>query len=135
IVMGWKTRPLSNERDALDTVFVKLTAAPKPIQLDGLPENVVPIVHHTQDIQCKMPNDKTITISRDQVSLLPNFAMTDFNSQGRTRPFNVCDLQNCGSHQSMYTCLSRGSSFDGTLIVQGFDSRKLTQGVSGHLRQ
>ncbi|KAI0747731.1 hypothetical protein C8Q80DRAFT_1103340, partial [Daedaleopsis nitida] len=61
--------------------------------------------------------------------------MTDFASQGRTRPFNVCDLQNCRTHQSAYTCLSRGSTLDGTIIVQAFDSNKLTGGIAGSLRQ
>ena len=61
--------------------------------------------------------------------------MTDFASQGRTRPNNVCDIQNCPTHQSVYTCLSRGSTLDGTVIVQSFDSSKLTGGISGSLRQ
>ncbi|KAI0753004.1 hypothetical protein C8Q80DRAFT_1097109 [Daedaleopsis nitida] len=61
--------------------------------------------------------------------------MTDFASQGQTQPFNVCDLQNCRTHQSVYTCLSRGSTLDGTIIVQAFDSNKLTGGIAGSLRQ
>ncbi|KAI9069010.1 hypothetical protein FKP32DRAFT_1560551 [Trametes sanguinea] len=61
--------------------------------------------------------------------------MTDFGSQGRTRPHNVCDLQNCQSHQSIYTCLSRGSTLDGTIIVQPSDASKLTGGITGSLRQ
>ncbi|KAI0717654.1 hypothetical protein C8Q72DRAFT_759117, partial [Fomitopsis betulina] len=61
--------------------------------------------------------------------------MTDFGSQGRTRPHNVCDLQNCRSHQSIYTCLSRGSTYNRTIIVQPFYPRKLTGGISRSLRQ
>ncbi|KAI0705715.1 hypothetical protein C8Q76DRAFT_591558, partial [Earliella scabrosa] len=61
--------------------------------------------------------------------------MTDFASQGRTRPYNVCDLQNCKTHQSVYTCLSRGSTLEGTIIVQSFDTSKFTGGISGSLRQ
>ncbi|KAH9949757.1 hypothetical protein B0H21DRAFT_688035 [Amylocystis lapponica] len=61
--------------------------------------------------------------------------MTDFNSQERTRPDNVCDLQNYRSYQSVYTCLSRGSTYDGTIIVQGYDPLKITSGISGYLRQ
>ena len=33
-----------------------------------------------------MPNDKEIWISRSQIPILPNFSMTDYASQGRTRP-------------------------------------------------
>jgi len=36
-------------------------------------------------------------------------------------PLNVVDLHNCRSHQSVYTCLSRSASIDGTILVQGFD--------------
>ncbi|KAK7677027.1 hypothetical protein QCA50_019992 [Cerrena zonata] len=52
-----------------------------------------------------------------------------------TRPFNVIDLNNCKNHQSVYTCLSRGSSAKGTLIIQGFSDQKVTGGLSGFLRQ
>ncbi|KAH9831731.1 uncharacterized protein C8Q71DRAFT_798821 [Rhodofomes roseus] len=61
--------------------------------------------------------------------------MTDFSSQGRTRPYNVVDLQNCKNHQSVYRCLSRGSTYQGTIIVQGFDNSKFMGGVTGWLRQ
>ena len=54
---------------------------------------------------------------------------------GRTRPFNVVDLQNCRTAQLVYTCLSRSSSADGTLIIQGFDPQHITGGHSGYLRQ
>ena len=67
--------------------------------------------------------------------MLPNFAMTDFGSQGRTRVWNVCDLNLCRSHQSVYTCLSCGSTLEGTIIVQPFNADKLTGGIAGSLRQ
>ncbi|KAI0348766.1 hypothetical protein OH77DRAFT_1379468, partial [Trametes cingulata] len=135
VVVGWKAKPIDEDKETLETLFVKLTAAPTTVQLEGLPENVVPISQQAQKVQCKMPNGRTLTISRSQVSVVPNFAMTDFGSQGRTRPNNVCDLQNCRSHQSIYTCLSRGSTYEGTIIVQPFDASKLTRGISGSLRQ
>ena len=137
VVVGWTTRPIPNAEDkfALDTLFVKLTAAPTTIQVNGLPENVVPLTHSKRKVKCKMPNGRILEIERDQVPVVPNFAMTDFASQGRTRPFNVCDLQNCRTHQSVYTCLSRGSTLNGTIIVQSFDSTKLTGGIAGSLRQ
>lgn len=119
VVVGWTTRPIPNTEDkfALDTLFVKLTAAPTTVKVDGLPENVVPLTHSKRKVKCKMPNGRILEIERDQVPVVPNFAMTDFASQGRTRPFNVCDLQNCRSHQSVYTCLSRGSTLHGTITV------------------
>ncbi|OSX55745.1 hypothetical protein POSPLADRAFT_1109608, partial [Postia placenta MAD-698-R-SB12] len=135
IVAGWKVRPLPDNRVALDTLFIRLTSAPTSIQLEGLPENVIPISHQPLRILCKMLNDKTLTILCDQVAVIPNFAMTDFGSQGRTKPDNVVDLQNCKSHQSIYICLWKGSTYDGMIIVQGFDKQKMTGGISGSLRQ
>ena len=67
--------------------------------------------------------------------MLPNFAMTDFGSQGRTSVWNVCDLNLCRSHQSVYTCLSRGSTLEGTIIVQPFNADQLTGSTTGSLRQ
>ena len=135
VVVGWQSRPLTKDKFALDTVFVKLTSPAITIKLGGLPENVVPVTKQALKIHCKMPNGSQLTINREQVPIIPNFAMTDFNSQGRTRAYNVCDLQNCRNHQSVYTCLSRGSSYDGTAIIQGFDGSKVQGGVSGSLRQ
>lgn len=135
IVVGWKSKPISENRKGLEVVFAMLTSPPNPIKLDGLPENVVPIMAQTQAITCQMRYDKEYRISRGQVPILPNFAMTDFSSQGRTRLYNVVDLQNCNTHQSIYTCLSRSASAKNTLIIQGFDSQRITGGLSGYLRQ
>jgi hypothetical protein len=84
---------------------------------------------------CSLPNDDEISLSRDQVLVLPNFAMTDYGAQGRTRPNNVADLNSCKTHQSYYTCLSRSATAAGTIIVQGFDPKIITGGASGYLRQ
>ncbi|EPS96741.1 hypothetical protein FOMPIDRAFT_1129763, partial [Fomitopsis schrenkii] len=59
--------------------------------------------------------------------------MTDFGSQGRTRSYNPCHLTNCRTHQSLYTCLSRSSSYDGTLIIGSLDQSKITGGKIGSL--
>ena len=82
-----------------------------------------------------LPNDEKFHIARTQVEVLINFAMTDFASQGKTRPWNVCDLNNLRSHQSYYTALSRSATADGTLILQGFDPKVITGRCSGALRQ
>ncbi|KAK7026925.1 hypothetical protein R3P38DRAFT_2527174 [Favolaschia claudopus] len=82
-----------------------------------------------------MPGDKAIQISREQVLVLPNFAMTDYASQGKTRPWNVVDLHNCKDHASYYTALSRSATSAGTVIVQGMDPSKITKGIKGYLRQ
>ena len=72
---------------------------------------------------------------RKQVKVLPNFSMTDFAFQGKTRTYNVVDLNNCRMHQSYYTGISCSASVVGTLILQGFDAKKITGGASTALRQ
>ena len=94
---------------------------PTEIQFDGLPKNVVPIYPTTNTIQASLPNDDKVLISRTQIEVLINFAMTDFGAQEKTGPNNVCDLNNLTTHQSYYTALSRSVSAMGTLILQGFD--------------
>ncbi|KAL1942607.1 hypothetical protein VTO73DRAFT_4847 [Trametes versicolor] len=42
--------------------------------------------------------------------VLPNFAMTDYASQGRTGDDNVCHLEYCKNHLAVYTCLTRDAS-------------------------
>jgi hypothetical protein len=136
-VWGWKSSPISPDRDEhiLDTLFVELDHPPRDIHIEGLPKNVVPIYKDRLSVDCQMPNDSTITISRQQIPILPNFAMTVHASQGRTRKNNVCDLSNCQNHMAVYTALSRSSSADGTVILQGFDANKIQGGLSGYLRQ
>jgi len=70
-----------------------------------------------------------------QIEALPNFAMTDYASQGKTRQYNVVDLTYSRSHQGYYTALSRSSSAAGTLILSSFHPSKITGGASGALRQ
>ena len=134
-VAGWKDKKGPHGKRVLDTLFVRLDKPPKDINVDGLPTNVVPILMANKTIPCVFPNDMTESIDRQQVWILPNFAMTDYAAQGKTRPFNVVHLNSCRSHLSYYTALSRSASAAGTVIVQGFDPSKITRGCSGYLRQ
>jgi hypothetical protein len=86
-------------------------------------------------MSCKLPDGSKVSISRSQVEVLPNFAMTDFASQGKTRLKNPVDLNNCRSHQAYHTALSHSSSAKGIVILQGFDPKKITGRASGALRQ
>ncbi|KAF8234152.1 hypothetical protein L208DRAFT_1263147 [Tricholoma matsutake] len=140
IVYDWQTTRGSRGQCMLDTLFVKLVNPPQIqplqiVQLDNLPENVVPLTRTITNTQCVLPNDATINISRSQVEVLPNFAMTDYTSEGKTRPFNVVDLSGARSHQSYCTALSRSASAAGTVIMQGFDTYKTTGGALGALQQ
>jgi hypothetical protein len=61
--------------------------------------------------------------------------MTDYSVQGKTRDFNVVDISKCRTFQGAYTCLSRGTTFSGTLVMREFDNEKLTGELDGELRQ
>ena len=102
----------------------------KTIQIPGLPENVVPLVKGTKTIKCIFPSDLKEDIERQQVHVLPKFAMTDYASQGKNRPKNVAYLSSCFTHMSYYTCLSRSTTAHGTVIMQGFDLSIITRGSS-----
>ena len=134
-VVGWQSTVGQLNQQMLDVLFVKLESPPKTVQIKGLPENVVPLTRSTVFITCKLPDGGQISISRSQVEVLPNFAMTDFASQGKTRPYNPVDINNCRSHQAYYTALSQSSTAKGTIILQGFDPKKITGRASGALRQ
>ena len=61
--------------------------------------------------------------------------MTVYSSQGKTHPTNVMILNSCHDHLSYYTALSRSSTAEGTVIIQGFNPSKITCGAHGSLRQ
>ena len=134
-VCGWQSKTGSRGQRILDTLFVELNNPPSDVQIDGLPKNVVPVFPTTNNIIVTLPNDECYYISRTQVEVLVNFAMTDFALQGKTRPFNVADLNNLSTHQAYYTALSRSATAGGTLILQGFDAGNIMGGCSGALRQ
>ena len=112
-------------------IFVELKNPPTPVKLKGLPLNTVPICRAKQSLYVGFSNKHLLGVNRDQIPLLPNFAMTDYASQGRTRPINIVDLEHCDTHQSVYICLSRALTLKGTvifrmcrhtLIMDGFDN-------------
>ena len=135
IICGWQSKTGCRGQRILDTLFVELKNPPTDVQLDGLPKNVVPVYATTNNVLVTLPNDERYYISRTQVEVLVNFAMTDFASQGKTRLFNVAHLNHLSNHQAYYTALSRSATANGTLILQGFDARIITGGCSGALRQ
>jgi hypothetical protein len=134
-VYSWQSSAGPNNTNILDTLFVKLIDPPITVQLEGLPSNVVPLIRTTVSTNCRLPDDSNLTVSRNQIEALPNFAMTDYASQGKTRQYNVVDLGQTRTHHGYYTALSRGSTASGTLILSGLHSKHITGGASGALRQ
>ncbi len=142
-VHSWVEGIGSRGQKIIETLFVTLSNPPQDVSIPGLPVNVVPLIRTLQAITCYLADDSSININRSQVEIIPNFAMTDYCSQGKTRPVNLVDLTNCRSHQSYYTALSRSASAEGTAILPdytnprlfAFDPRKIQGGCLGHLRQ
>src|SRR6202167_2696649 len=134
-VVGWQAGRGIHGQHVLDTLFINLDKPAKTVKIDGLPENVVPITRGSKNIECTFSSDLKEYIHRSQAWVLLNFSITDYTSQGKTRPKNPVDLSNCRSHQSYYTCLSRSATANGTVIVQSFSPQLITCGASGYLRQ
>ena len=86
----------------LDTHFVKLDKPAKSVKIDGLPNNVVPIVKSVKTVKCVFPSDLAEYVNRSQVWVLPNFSMTDYASQGKTRAFNPVDLSSVAAFLSRF---------------------------------
>ncbi|KAJ6489134.1 hypothetical protein C8R45DRAFT_1053351 [Mycena sanguinolenta] len=134
-IVGWQSDFGLRKQPVLDTLFVELIDPPKPIRIPGLPPNVVVLTSRKEKLWCNLPDDSTIQVTRSQIPVLPNITMTYYSSQGKTRPINVVDLNNCRTHFSYYTALSRGTSSAGTIIRQGADYSKITKGINGYLHQ
>lgn len=134
-VVGWNSH-VQADHEVLDTLFIRLTSPARSVNIEGLQENVIPLTRHSSRV--KMLVSKPCSFlrwDREQIPILLNFVMTDFGAQGKTRPYNPCHLSNCRNHQSIYTCLSRSSSLDGTMILGTPDWTKVTGGCSGPLMQ
>ena len=127
-VVGWQSSITYNVK-TLDILFVKLLKPKEAIKLEGLPLNVVPIRSLERQITCRLPDDSDITITRKQIPVIPNFAITDYVSQGKTRPFNVIDPKYLETYQSIYTALSRGSTSSGTVLLQDIEPMRVQGGL------
>lgn len=134
-VVGWVEGSEYYDMPTLDTVFVELKNPKKPVRIEGLPLNVVPINRCSTKVKARTPHGAVLDVHRQQVKLLPNFAMTDFSAQGKSREVNVVYWGNCRTIHNFYTSLSRGTSAKGTLILNSFDGARLQRGIQGGLRQ
>ncbi len=94
-VYEWEESVGSHGQKILETLFVKLSSPPDSIYIPGLPKNVVPLLCTSTSITCMLQDDSRININHSQVEIIANFAMTDYCSQGKTRPINPVDLNNC----------------------------------------
>ncbi|PPQ75727.1 hypothetical protein CVT25_000613 [Psilocybe cyanescens] len=93
VVVGWESSQGPFERPVLDTLFVELVNPPQIIKLPDLPENVVPLTRTSSRVTCTLKSGAKLSIQRQQILVLPNFAMTDYASQGKTRMYNELECR------------------------------------------
>ncbi|KAL1684487.1 hypothetical protein GGG16DRAFT_68211 [Schizophyllum commune] len=72
---------------------------------------------------------------RSQLPLIPAFAFTSHNSQGRSLDTVCVDLASCRSIQSAYVMLSRVRSLKGLCILRPFNISRIKTHISEELRQ
>jgi hypothetical protein len=109
IAPGWDESKGPSGQRVLETLFVELISPPREIKFDGLPINVVPLPIVTNHVTALLQDDTLLSINREQVMVLPNFSMTDYRSQGKSRNPNVVHLNYGKNHMNYYVALSRGN--------------------------
>ncbi|KAJ3826647.1 hypothetical protein F5880DRAFT_1475925, partial [Lentinula raphanica] len=134
-VFSWQSKRSTADKDHIEVLFVLLHNPPSPVQIEGLPLNVVPIVSRESKGYITLPDDTKIYVSRKQVDVLLGFAMTAYASQGQSLSPNATDLNTLNDHHAFYTALSRSRSYEKTIILQGFNHTCITGGASGALRK
>ncbi|KIK54047.1 hypothetical protein GYMLUDRAFT_177878 [Collybiopsis luxurians FD-317 M1] len=133
-VYMWHASKADHGKLVLDVLFVLLENPPSPVILEGLLHNVVPLLPRKNAGYVVLPNDRKIYISRTQVDVLPQFAMTAYASQGHTMDKVTVMLNSLCDHHAYYTALSRGRSVVNTTMLQGFDPKVITGRASSSLR-
>ena len=89
----------------------------------------------SETFKFKLPDSDTVyTARRTQLPLIPVFAFTSHNSQGRTLKTACIDLASCASIQSVYVILSRVKSMKGLCILRPFRLSTIQNHISEELR-
>jgi hypothetical protein len=134
-VVGWTLRRMQSGKLCLEVVYLELISPPRKVNIPNLPTNVVPVTRMEETVHARLSSDEYVFIARSQIPILPNFSMTDYSAQGKTREYNVIDLTLCRSFQAMYTCLSRAKTLGNTLVLRDFDAKKMSEPLDRGLRQ
>jgi hypothetical protein len=109
-------------------ILVKLLRT-KATQLQGLPENVIPIEQSSTTYRIKTTaqdgKTKQRTIKRHQFPMAACYAFTDYRSQGQTILFVIVDIASpptgALSLFNLYVALSRSSGRESIRLLRGFD--------------
>ena len=97
-------------------------------EIVALVKDVTYTIHHPF-------SGKVVTFHRQQLLILPAFAMTDYKAQGRTILYVILDLESARGIQLAYVMLSCATSLDQVLILRRFEFAKIKSHMSKDLRE
>jgi hypothetical protein len=90
----------------------------------------------TNTIHFRLPHsEKTYSATRSQLPLIPAYAFTSHNAQGRSLDVCCIDLASCPTIQSAYVMLSRVRSLSGLCILRPFNLDRIQNHISQELRE
>ncbi|KAF7968172.1 hypothetical protein HWV62_31676 [Athelia sp. TMB] len=69
-VVGWDAGVESHGMPVLETLFVELKNPPAPVQIEGLPINVVPIARRQEDIVCTLTNGEKLALTTSDGTII-----------------------------------------------------------------
>jgi hypothetical protein len=88
----------------------------------------------TDKILFHLPGSETLyTATRSQLPLIPAFAFTSHNAQGRSMDVCCIDLAGCPNIQSAYVMLSRVRTLKGLCILRPFTLDRIKDHISEEL--
>ena len=89
----------------------------------------VPTLKHS--VSFKYNSTRSLTFTRNQLPLIPAFAYTAHNAQGRSLSYACIDLESARSTAAAYVMLSRLRTTAGLAILRPFSFEK----ISNHIRE
>ncbi|KAG2752525.1 hypothetical protein P692DRAFT_20698564, partial [Suillus brevipes Sb2] len=104
------------------------------LEISGLRNGVIPIFPVSSTFSVPT-GEKTISVRRAQLPILPGWAFTDFKVQGSYLPKVVVDLAGAKSLQSIYVMLSRASQLRNIAILRWFSAKTLHAELQGDVRE
>ncbi|KAG1807361.1 P-loop containing nucleoside triphosphate hydrolase protein [Suillus variegatus] len=104
------------------------------LHVPDLDHGVVPIMPVTTSFRFAT-GEKTISIRRTQLPIVPGWAFTDFKAQGSSLERVIVDLTSARSLQSIYVMLSRAPKLRNIAILRWFSSKTLNSNLQGDARE
>lgn len=112
-----------NEDRVATVIFVRVKGA--LVDIPGLESGVVPVFPDTVTMKLPLKDQRTISVVRSQMPLLPAYSFTDYKSQARTLEHVVLDLASAGSLESAYVMVSRAVGLKNVLLLRPFAIDKI----------